>query len=197
MKNQSSRESVLMILGVAVIAAGFAYFVYFPGQKAAGQTQREIAEAEQAIRDIPLRVAELQSLQHDLQRRRDYLHRMERQVPPAGTLHDVLRQVSQLAKDCSLSITRLEPLTPVPHETYEAVPFRIGLTGEYRNFAAFLHGLENQDRVMVVEELSLSNGEGKGRATIGDVRFVVYAAHGDFADSADFAASPARSPADQ
>src|SRR5690606_18278680 len=131
----------LTILVVAALAAAFLLGIYFPGQKATAQVRAEIAEAEQAIRDVPRRLAELKSLQMEIDRRQAYLTRNGNLIPPDVHMHEVLSRVSQLARAASLSVTRLEPLPPVPLETCERRPFRLSFSGQFRDLMIFLHGL--------------------------------------------------------
>ena len=57
MKTNARRDSLLTIIGLAVLVVGFLFVVYFSGRQAAAKTRAEIQQAEQNIRDLPLRIA--------------------------------------------------------------------------------------------------------------------------------------------
>lgn len=186
MKSKLRIDSWVTIVGLTVLVAAFLIGAFLPERKRVARVRREIAETEQAIRDIPVRLAELELLERQINDRREHLNEAAALVPAETEMHVVLNQVARLAADADLTVTRLEPLPAVPYASYRAVPFRISFSGPFRGIALFLQGLESRPRLVAVEELSLK-GEpaGSGDPAQGDVYFVVYARNADPAGSAE------------
>lgn len=198
MKDRLRWDSWVTIGGLSLLVAIFFLAVFMPERKKAARVRREIAETEQAIRDIPVRLAELESLDEQIARGNEYLKKTAPLVPLETDLHAVLREVSKLAEASNLSVTRLEPLVPAPYASFRAIPFRISFRGKFRQIAAFVRGLETRSRLFTIEELTLKcETPGSGTDAQGDIRFSVYARNRDPADSIENNASPGRHIADR
>lgn len=198
MKDAVRRDMLLLIIGLSLMVAVFVFLVYLPGQRADAATRREIAAADEIIRQIPQRVAELESLGREFRLRKQYLEVADQVMPAEGHLSSVLREVAEQAESAELQVTRLEPLTPVAQESYECIPIRIAIEGHFSRIAAFLHGLEKNPRLFTVKEMRLTSREWEEQGNIeGDVLFCVYACKADFSDSAEINESRAGSAADE
>lgn len=195
MNDSVRRSSFVTIGGLALLSGAFVFLVFLPGQRSVAQVRKEIAEAERAIRDVPLRVAELESLRGDEGRRRIYADSVLERMPVDFDVHGLVRQVASLADRTHVKVSRIEPLPAVDHETYRVLPFRLGFQGDVEEATRFLRGLESLPWLTVFPELSLSAESGRaGNLPEGDLHFAVYTARGNSADSADFASSsPGRS----
>jgi type IV pilus assembly protein PilO len=197
MNDSLRRSSFVTIGGLALLSAAFVFLVFLPGQRRTAQVRREIADAERAIRDVPLRVAELESLRGDAGRRRSYADSVLERMPTDFDVHGLVRQVASLAERTRVKVSRIEPLPAVDHETYRELPFRLGFQGDAEGVARFLRGLESLPWLTSFPELSLNAESGRGgNLPDGDLHFAVYAARRDPADSADFASSSSVSSAD-
>jgi Tfp pilus assembly protein PilO len=186
MKDPVRRDTLLTIIGLSLIAAVFIFAVYRPMQKACSEAQREIAAADQSIRDIPLRLAELKSLEDEIRLREEYLQQHHQLIPENADLHSVLRQVTNLARNSNLSVSRLEPMPPVEYESYRVVPFRVSFTGDFRGVATFAKGLESCGRLFSIEEIALNAADDKRPlGTSGDMYFSVYARRAEISDSTE------------
>lgn len=197
MKDTARRDSLLTVIGLALLVAFFMFFVYLPNQRAAAKLKREIAAAEQSIRDIPLRLAELESLGKELALRGGHLRETERLMPTDADVHILVRQVADLAENSGLTVTQLKPLPKTVHQSYQALPFQVGFRGGFRGIAMFLKGLEAEERLFTVEELSLAaENEQTGRSVNADMHFSVYVRCAESSESADNDASSYRLRAD-
>ena len=197
MKDPVRRDSLLTVMGLALLVAFFMFFVYLPNQRTATQLNREIAAAEQSIRDIPVRLAELELLGKELALRNDYLKETERLMPADADLHAVVRQVADLAENSGLTVTQLKPLPKTVHQSYQVFPFQVGLQGGFRGIATFLKGLEVYERLFTVEEFSLTaENERIEQLVDADMHFSVYVRCAESSESADNNASSHRLRAD-
>ena len=187
------RDSLVTIGGLALLAAGYYFLIFRPGVSAVSQVRRGIESAQQQVREIPERVAHLESLQKEVERREDYLRDVIRQIPREQELHNVIGEVTRLAEGAGFKIVRLEPLPRIPAETYEIAPFQATLTGGFDSLSAFLTALEGHRRLFAVRDLAISHeNEKTGKVEKMDVNFAVYVIRGekpDFSNKADSSAA--------
>lgn len=150
------RESLLTVLGVCLLAATFLLVVHLPGSRRTRTLEREIQQAEQTIRSIPMRIAELESLRGENQRRRAYLSRTEALVPETVDVPGVLREVTELAERAGLDVVSLKPQKLISYKSYSEYPFQIQLVGGFHGVAEFLYGLETSRRLFAVDHFELT-----------------------------------------
>ena len=184
MKDPVRRDTLATVVGLSVMIVFFLYAVYMPGQRACSAAERDIAAAQRAIHEIPQRLQELQLLQEQVKQREAYLASTIALMPVDANMHQVVRQVAGLAAKADLHVTRLEPLDVVDHESYQEIPYRVSLTGEFPGVAALLQGLENQARMFTVRELALSTESlSNPRIIKVDMYFAVYIRRSEISDS--------------
>jgi Tfp pilus assembly protein PilO len=191
------KDSLITVCGLALLAAGYYFGILRPGAKFASKIRRGIASAEQSVREIPQRVAELESLKKEIDRRESYLRGTQALIPQNADLHTVVREVTRLADRSRLKITRLEPLPHALHDSYLVIPFRASLLGDFQGLSQFLRGLETQDRLITINDLSIGlEDEKTGKTEKAEVYFAVYAIRGENSDFINKADSSAVSVAD-
>lgn len=186
MKPDKWTDNAAVGVGLAAILAAFFGLVIRPGREAAVEYHRQIAAADHAIREVPARLAEVQWLQTQVARRRDYLQRTTVQFPAEPALESVVQQVAQLARECGLAVTRQEPLPSVRYVTLCKRPLRLSVSGFFESFARFLQGLEKLPRLIAIENVSLSSQDGGiSGAVQGMLSISVYDQFAEDSDSAD------------
>lgn len=190
MNTNVRRENLLTILGLAVLVVGFLFVVYFPGRTATAKTRAEIEQAKQSIRNLPLRIAELESLKKEVARRQDFLNRTESLMPSSVDLHELLGHVAKLAEETNLNITQTKLLDPVEYGSYRAIPIQIGFQGRFSDVMQFIQGLEQQDRLCTFEDLTVESGTARNIGDVeGRVDFSVYVRRTGKSDSAENSSS--------
>lgn len=198
MKDTTRRDSLLMIVGTGALSIAFLLGIFMPGTRKAAAIEREIAEAEQALRGIPLEIAQRESLRRTVASREESLREYAPAVPDRAEIPSVIRQVAQLAADARLKVTRLEPLAPIDHASYREFPVRVTLLGPFAGIAGFLHGLETQPRLFRFGDSTLKAGDRQDSGTTeADVYFSVYAVRAENADSAENGESSAAASSDR
>lgn len=197
MKVEMRRDSVITIVGFALLTGIFLFLVYLPGHKAAVQLRREIDSTRQSIGSVPQHVAELESLRKELDDHKQVVRLALQAAPTNADVHTVINQVADLARHSDLVITRLQPGTPEPHASYQQLPFQLTFTGPFQGAATFLQGIESNPRLFTVQKLVLKKESGKtSKAVQGDVNFSVYISDREFSDSAENDGSDEANPAD-
>lgn len=184
MKDPVRRDNLLTIVGMSLMIAFFLFAVYMPGQKACDEAETQIAAAKKEIQDLPMRTVEFEKLKKKIQDQKNYLNKTEKLAPEESDLQRVIRQVSDLARNSDLVVGPVKPQSEITHSSYVAVPFQLSFTGSFRGIATFLKGLESQERLITVEELSLSGDDERNWGNIaGEMNFSVYIRRTESPDS--------------
>jgi Tfp pilus assembly protein PilO len=186
MKDTACRDYVLTIGGLSLMAGVFVFAIYLPGHHASIRINQEIAAAEQEIRDIPIRVAELAALQQQLAKREAYLKRAAALFPARGAAHQVVQEIAHLARRAHLEIQRFEPLAPEHQQSYERMTFRLSFRGTFQGFSQFCEGLESQVLLFSIDQIRVSaENEKNKQITKGEMLLSVYMKNDDSAKIAE------------
>jgi Tfp pilus assembly protein PilO len=186
MKDPVHRDCVLTISGLSLMAGIFVFAIYLPAHRACLRIRQEIAAAEQAVHEVPLRVAELDMLQQQLAKREKYLRQTATLFPEGASIHQVVQDIAHLARNSALEINRLEPLPPEQLQSYERLSFRVSFRGSFRALTTFCKGLESQTLLVAVDQIKLASESGvNAKGVQGDVVFSVYVKFNDFSKIAE------------
>ena len=158
---------VLAKVGVGalfVVLIGVAYFVVFYGDLASSITAEK--SKEQRLRD------ELSSArQNEFSYQKDLAELSERQqrqrelvkILPTETEYPAfLSAVQNVANVSGIALTAWSPLPEEPDQFYSRVPMKVSLTGRYHQVAKFFHGVGQLDRVINMENISLTDPKTDG-----------------------------------
>ena len=190
MKALARYDRLIAIIGTAVLTVVFFCGVLRPGQLKAKALQREVLQTQSQLASLPVQIAEREHLQAQLEQRREQTERQAAMVPPLVEVSDVLHEVSRLAKDCQVTVTRLEPLPQNDLASYSVLPFSLGCRGEFACVTKFLSGMETQSRLVTFGEVSLTRAaDSKDRQVQASLSFNVYSRHAESARIAGNAAS--------
>jgi type IV pilus assembly protein PilO len=172
-----ARESVLSKLpllakvgigALFVALIGVAYFVVFYGDLASSITaeksreeklRSELSTARQNEFSYQKDLAELSERQ---QRQRELV-----KILPTETEYPAfLSAVQNVANVAGVALTAWSPLPEEPDQFYSRVPMRLALTGRYHQVAKFFHGVGQLDRVINMENISLTDPKPDGSDTV-------------------------------
>ena len=186
MNDSLRRDNVLTILGTVVIVGFFVMVIYLPGEQACQAARRDIVQANRTIDEMPHRI-QLAAEQIRLVKDREAsVHECDRLLDDENSLHGVLQEVANLARNSGLQVDRTQPLNPITRETYRVMPFQLTGSGSFRRIATFLRGLESQPTLFTVEKFSFkSEAEQAGEVLKADITFSVFVKRATFVDSAE------------
>ena len=154
-------------VGVGVLFAvliGVAYFVVFYGDLASSITAEKSREEKLRSELSAARQNEF-SYQKDLAELSDRQQRQRELVKilPTDTEYPAfLSAVQNVANVAGIALTAWAPLAEVPDQFYSRVPMKVQLTGRYHQVAKFFHGVSQLDRVINMENISLTDPKTDG-----------------------------------
>jgi len=151
-----------------VVLIGVAYFVVFYGDLASSITAEkskeeklrgELSTARQNEFSYQKDLAELSERQ---QRQRELV-----KILPTDTEYPAfLSAVQNVANVAGIALTAWSPLPEEPDQFYQRVPMKLQLTGRYHQIAKFFHGVGQLDRVINMENISLTDPKPDGEDII-------------------------------
>ena len=147
-----------------MVLIGVAYFVVFYGDLASSiaaeqsketRLRGELSTARQAEFSYQTDLAELSDRQ---QRQRELV-----KILPTDTEYpQFLSSVQNVANVAGIALTAWSPMPEVPDQFYSRVPMKLQLTGRYHQIAKFFHGVGQLDRVINMENISLTDPKPDG-----------------------------------
>jgi type IV pilus assembly protein PilO len=150
------------VLFVALI--GVAYFVVFYGDLQSSITAEQSKEANLRADLSAARKNEF-SYQQDLAELSDRQQRQREQVKilPTDTEYPAfLSAVQNVANVSGIALTAWSPLPEAPDQFYSRVPMKVELRGRYHQVAKFFYGVGQLDRVINMENISLTDPKEEG-----------------------------------
>lgn len=153
-------------LFVALI--GVAYFVVFYGDLASSITAEKSREEKLRGELSTARKNEF-AYQQDLAELSDRQQRQREQVKilPTETEYPAfLSAVQNVANVSGIGLTAWSPMPEVPDQFYARVPMKVQLRGRYHQIAKFFHGVGQLDRVINMENISLTEPKLEGEDVV-------------------------------
>jgi len=152
-------------VGAAILAlVGVAYFVVFYGdvessiKAAQGQEQQlrvDLAEARKNEFSYQKDLAELTDRQH---RQRE----LNKVLPVETEYPAFLSAVQSVANVSGIGLTSWTPQPEINEQFYARVPMKVTLVGRYHQVAKFFYGVGQLDRIINMENISLTDPKVQG-----------------------------------
>lgn len=146
-------------IGAGLLAlVAVAYYVVFYGELAGkisaahsreGQLRGELSEARKAEFAYQKDMAELTQRQ---QRQRE----LNKVLPTSNEYPAFLSAVQNVANVSGVALTAWAPASEVPEKFYARIPMKVELSGRYQQIAKFFHGVGQLDRIINMENISLT-----------------------------------------
>jgi type IV pilus assembly protein PilO len=146
------------------VLIGVAYFVVFYGDLASS-ISAEKSKEEHLRGDLASARKNEFSYQQDLAELSDRQQRQRELVKilPSETEYPAfLSAVQNVANVSGVGLTGWSPQPEVPDQFYSRVPMRLELKGRYHQVAKFFHGVGQLDRVINMENISLTDPKLEG-----------------------------------
>lgn len=179
----------IAIGALLVVLSAVVYFVVFYGDLAASikaeegrqkELQGDLSDAKRAQRAYQLDLAELA----DRQQRQRELNK----ILPATTEYPAfLSAIQSVANIAGVNLSAWTPQDEASEQFYARVPMRVELTGRFHQIAKFFYNVGQLDRIINIENISLTDPTQKGDEVMLKVSALATAFH-----SIDESKRPAR-----
>jgi type IV pilus assembly protein PilO len=156
-------QRVLLLSGVvALVLAGFVYFVYLEKHKEYVKLEEQkntrlakLQEDQRIADNLPKFKSEYESMKHKLD-----LALAE--LPNKKEIPTLLTSIASLAKDNGLEVLRFKPGTEKAQGFYAEVPVSLKLVGSYHEVAMFVFDVSNLARIVNINNLKLDSPKMQG-----------------------------------
>lgn len=163
------RLGVITLLGALLVTAVWWMFLISPRN---GRID-ELGDQLNAAVDTESRLrAEIQQLEEIRDREVEYqaaLGALNALIPDRPLLDEAIEQIYALASDTGVDLLTLSPSVPVPAEAgteLREIDISTQVEGEFFELLGFLFGLNDMDRLVRVDGISLSSTQDEGGATV-------------------------------
>ena len=198
MKDSIQRDNVFSIVGTVATVGFFVLAVYLPGERACQAARRDITVANRTIDSAPMLIQQVAMLHEKHAEREKALRELDCLLGDEDELHGVLEQVANLAQSAGLKMDRIQPQATVTRETYRVVPYHVTISGSFRRIAQFLHGLESQPTLFIVERLQLKGDSERSSETLkADLTFSTFVKRASFVGFSEKGDSLTQTQADE
>lgn len=158
----SLAAKVGIVLGfmIAVAAVYFALFhteVNSRIQAAGNQEQKLLEELKAARKNEFAYQKDLQELTDRQQRQRE----LNKVLPQTTEYPSFLSALQSVANVAGISLTAWSPEPEVPEQFYARVPMKIEITGRYHQLAKFFYQVGQLDRIINIENISVTDPKAK------------------------------------
>ncbi|MGV8073992.1 MAG: type 4a pilus biogenesis protein PilO [Syntrophobacteraceae bacterium] len=152
---------------VAVIAALFYYFQYQPQSDVLRKVKLEISDNEKKLVSLKQAVVQVEALKKDLAKSEEEFAHMLSFLPDQKEIPGLLENVSQLGSEVGLENILFQPQPEQSREFYAAIPIRLDLIGTYHELGVFLDKVSKLDRILKVENLTMSRSKDSSTLQVG------------------------------
>lgn len=158
----------LAIAAGLMLLVGAAYFVVFYGDLASSiaaeknreqKLRGELADARKAEFSYQQDLAELSDRE---QRQRE----LAKILPIENEFPAFLSALQNVANVSGIGLTAWSPQAEVPEQFYARVPMKLELNGRYHQVAKFFHGVGQLDRVINMDNISLTDPKLEGEDVV-------------------------------
>jgi type IV pilus assembly protein PilO len=144
-------------IGMMILAA-LAYYVVFYSEvssKIAAAQQQEVTLRGELQKAKAAEAAYQKDLE-ELARRRERERELNKILPPSTEYPAFLSAVQSVANMAGLSLTAWSPQAEVKEQYYARVPMKVQLSGRFHQIAKFFYGIGQNDRIMNIENISIT-----------------------------------------
>jgi type IV pilus assembly protein PilO len=162
------RQRILLFVGTFLILGCAFYFLqYRPQSEYITRLQADLAEKQKRVVTLKRAAAELPALQEALAKAQADFAQLLSQLPDKKEIPALLETVSQLGAQVGLENILFQPQPEQGFEFYAVIPIRLDLVGTYHKLGAFFDSMSKLNRILKVENLSITRPRGGALLQVG------------------------------
>jgi type IV pilus assembly protein PilO len=147
-------------VGAGLLAlVGVAYYVVFYSEVSSKISAAESRETQLRNQLSDARKAEFayQKDMAELTQRQQRQRELNKVLPTTSEYPAFLSAVQNVANVSGVALTAWSPSTEVPDKFYARIPMKVEVTGRYHQIAKFFYGVGQLDRIINIENISLTD----------------------------------------
>lgn len=156
-------QRALLLSGVvALVLAGFIYFVYLEKHKEYVNLEEQKNTRLAKLQEDRRIAANLPKFKSEYESMKRKLDLALAELPNKKEIPTLLTSIASLAKDNGLDVLRFKPGTERPQGFYAEVPVSLKLVGSYHEVAMFVYDVSNLARIVNINNLKLDKPKMQG-----------------------------------
>ena len=152
--NANIRKVVFFLLLIALAYVAYAYMIK-PANESLNSQRAMMEQKRSKLRELERATIAAEDLSKQLDRMEEVISVFESKLPPKSEIHQVLKNVTLIAKKHGLTPKTIRTLTRKINNGYIEQPLKMELHGNFNSYYAFLLELEKLDRIMKIRKLDL------------------------------------------
>lgn len=177
-KLQLSKEQIGKIVAGALFGGLFiyAYLHYFwlPLSKTITENTQKIASMESDISKARTQKAKYKDLESKLGSLKAEKEAAQKKLPKDKKLPDLLRTITDLSKKYKVNVQSINPSASGRQEYFTKVSYQLSVTCDYHALGRFLTALGLEERILTMENLSITGTPGTTTSVSASFMLVAY-----------------------
>ncbi len=118
------------------------------------------------MEEVNLASTNLEELKANLAATKEELDYLNERIPEAGKMGLLLNQIDALMKQRKIALISLKPLPVREDKIYLKNPIQLNFYGDFVDIYRLIHDLENMNRFLVMEKMTISKQESPNRCQV-------------------------------
>ncbi len=137
---------------------GYIYVAYFwlPLSKKIDENTKKVESIEKDINRAKVKKAQYKNLEKKLASLKIQKVVAQKRLPKEKKVPDLIRMLTYLGKKYNVSMTVISPSAVKKERYFEKVSYGISLSSDYHSFGRFLTALALEERILTMENVSIS-----------------------------------------
>lgn len=153
----STRREKFKIILITIILPLFLFykFYYLPSKTKITQIKEDINKLELEIRKLESSVRRVKIIEAEVERRKTFYDEIQKILPTEKEIPQLLKTVSELARENKLEILRFAPRQEETKDYYNSIPFDMELKGYFYDIIKFLNNVERLPRLVTLNNIEV------------------------------------------
>ena len=169
-----NKQQILIFVAASVMIAGFVLVSFLPMHKKAGAIRSQKDLTELMINDVARQSDKLPQLKDQLETMRSQLKLQQSFVPEQVELGQFLQTITSIMNEYKLQEQFVKPGAEKKIDQLWAVPIDIRCKGQLSQMFDFFKSLQNLERLIRIENISLSNSPDLNGQLSMETKAVIY-----------------------
>ncbi len=169
-----TKQQIIIFIAAGVMLMSFVFFVYRPLEKKMKAIKSETAMTRVVIEEANSRKKQLPVLEKQFQQMQSVTKEYELNMPEKRELGSFLHQIADLMNEHNLKNQFIEPGKEVETEKLNCIPVSMKCKGKLAQIFEFYKSLQNLNRLIRIEHVSLENKSNPGGEIDMETKAVIY-----------------------
>jgi len=151
------KQRLLISFGTIILFGGAFYALdYLPKTEEIVSEKKNVENLEQRLRTVKIRARNLKRFKEDHARVKAEFDKALKLLPDKREIPNLLRSISQMGTDTKLEFRLFSPQPENSRDFYMEIPVTLEVKGDYRNVTLFFDQIGRMDRIVNIQNISMS-----------------------------------------